>query len=892
MKNDFKKAHPPSTNESPQVIKRKFKKLARDLNVSYKGLFKLIKKSRVNSKNQPDLSENSKKESGEKSEVHVHNSSLGKIVSDTSTFVKVLETLLESNILLLESRGIVIDLRLKTISIKDCLQEVITFHNNLVEHNRIPFCFTFYKEVINYCIQLLESPKTEHPKIKTPRLSTGPVDRWPTAFQLSRPLFFNARDKSEIGSVCDQILRSLLNVHRLCEDFSDISLESITKARNPIDPEFLRSFEDFVIKKFQDHKIEKNLKWNTTLNLDLSKKGPNGVINNQSADLEALKLLDTKRFKLPFEKLSSITSNTALWEFLQRRAEVQRTKLNEQYESLSDKQRAKLTKEKYVSTILEKVYLRKLTSVPDSGHKSRTIAISDYWTQTLLKSIEQDLVQTTIKLYPHSCDYFSHSKGFDRIKKRMKVGDHSYDCKDWTDCFRIELQEIVFRNKYTPEIADCWLELAVKCRWNVKNSSQTVKYAAGQGMGTRGSFQIAQLTSCLLMDYIYVTYYKIPLNSHLWSEVGDDMVCHDPDGHILKVYQLLDIPINLVKSKQATDENLCVEYVSRNINFGSDVSRISARTCLALNENLLDITSLLLHITERTNTFDWEMLFTKLLELKTSSGRPRWKYPSWTILYKTLVVNNIIYPEELSGTVIIPLDRALRKKGFTSFEISLFGKIEVNEDISTLLRLAVLENICNKISTAGNELNERHIKSEGKPFPPIDPALVDAIVRDALRPEGIPSEFPWHLTPEIHTGQAVYHYLLAVSNQKYHKFIAELFGSGILNGNDFSKMESSEKCLLLIELEKELSKVLISITPKQVFGQKSDYNKSRLRISFSYSLLKYFSTEESKSQLHLKFKPEFDVFKEFRDGFASDPVAVSSLDTPEKVVSNALVPSG
>lgn len=892
MNKFFKKINPPSTSNDPLINKRKLRQLARLLKVSNKEATEMIGSLRVKSKSQSALPKNTKEGTGNNSAQEKQNLEFGMIMNDTSVFEKVLETLLEGEISLLEKKGIVVDSRLKTISIKDCLYEVITFHNNLVKHNRIPFCFTFFKEVTSYCIQLLESPISEHPRIITPRLSTGPVDRWPTAFQKSRPLFFNARDRTEIGSVCDQILRSMLNVHRLCEDFNDISLNSITTARKPIDPEFLQSFEAFVIKKFQDNKVDKNLEWNTTLNLDLTKNGPNGTVNNQSCDLEALKLIETKRFGIPFKRLCELTDNLPLYEFIQRRAEVQRVSFNLQYEALTDKEKSKISLKDYVNKLLMGIYLRKLTSVPDTGHKSRTIAMSDYWTQTILRPIERDLVQTTLKLYPHSCDYFSHSKGFNRMFKRIKIGDKSYDCKDWTDCFRVELQEIVVRNKYNPEIADCWKELVVKCPWNVKNSTQTVRYAAGQGMGTRGSFQVAQLTSCLLMDYIYVTHYNNPVNGLLWGEVGDDMVCHDPDGHVLKVYTQLDIPINLLKSKQATSENLCMEYVSRNVNFGRDVSRISARTCLAIGGNLLNITGLVLHLSERTNSYNFELLFTKLLNLETKSGKPYWKFPAWSILFKTIVVNNIIYPDDLLGSIVIPLDKALRGRGFLSSELNLFGNIKVDEEISFLLRLAVLENICNKISKAGEDLNQAHIKSEGNPFPPIDPALVDAIVSRALLPEGIPSKFPWHLIPEIHTGQAIYHYLLAVSNQNYHKFISEFFGSGLLNGKELLQMDTFERAQILILLEKELSKILISITPRQVLSGNIHYNQARLHISYSYSLLRNFKTEVTKDQFSLKFTSELEIFKEFREGFDSDPKIVSSLDVPEKELANVLVPVG
>jgi len=806
----------------------------------------------------------------------------GEIRKDTSTFVIVLETLLESNILLYKNKGEEVDIRLTTLNIKDCLNEVIYFHNNLVRHNRIPFCFNFYKEVTNYCIQLLETPREEHKNIFTPRTSTGIVDRWPTAFQLMRPLFFNARDKTNLGQVCDQIIRSLLNVHRLCEDFKDISLESITKPSNPIKESFLKDFEDFVSKKFLSNEITGSKSWNTTLNIDQSKNGPNGMLSYKSSGMEAFKLIQTKRFNEPFKKLCDLTDNQTLYNSIKVRAGEYQNSLENAYES--NKANSNSSLEKFLSEKKKNIYLRRLTGVPDSGHKSRTIAICDYWTQTILEPTEKDLIQATLKLYPHSCDYYSHSKGFNRMFKRLKVGDKFYDCSNWTDRFPVELQEIVYKLIYNSDIAKCWMELVVKCPWFVKDSYQTIRYSRGQGMGTRGSFQIAQLTSCLLMDYIYVTHYKIELNSHLWAEVGDDMGCHDPDGYVLKLYTELDIPINLSKTKIPTSENLCMEYVSRNVNQGKDVSRISARNCLAIDSNLLDLTSLVLHINERTVEFDFNILFKKMVDSKKHSGVPRWKFPSWIILFKTLAVNDIIYPNETLSSILLPLEKALRDKGYNNPDLRLFSNLKVTTEFRNLLRLIVLDDLVKKILTAGKKLQENHIIEKGNPFPLIDPSLVDAIVRRSLaeNEENIP-KFPWEKIPDVDSGCAIYHYMLALSNQKYHKFVSELFGSGILNDVDLIDKNSNQNYDLLNSLEQELSKVLISVMPKQVFGKKNtSYHKIRLRMSYSYSLLKYFSNEETVNQVFLKFKHELEEFKELGSNFGKT-LDINSYTKPELV---------
>jgi hypothetical protein len=59
------------------------------------------------------------------------------------------------------------------------------------------------------------------------------------------------------------------------------------------------------------------------------------------------------------------------------------------------------------------------------------------------------------------------------------------------------------------------------------------------------------------------------------------------------------VSININKTKKATEGNLCGEFVSRNLNHGTDVSRISANICRAVKNNPLDIPQLAFHLHER-----------------------------------------------------------------------------------------------------------------------------------------------------------------------------------------------------------------------------------------------------------------------------------------------------
>lgn len=59
------------------------------------------------------------------------------------------------------------------------------------------------------------------------------------------------------------------------------------------------------------------------------------------------------------------------------------------------------------------------------------------------------------------------------------------------------------------------------------------------------------------------------------------------------------IDINRHKTKDASENNLRGEFVSRSLNNGKDVSRISANICRAVKKNILDLPQLTVHLSER-----------------------------------------------------------------------------------------------------------------------------------------------------------------------------------------------------------------------------------------------------------------------------------------------------
>jgi hypothetical protein len=104
---------------------------------------------------------------------------------------------------------------------------------------------------------------------------------------------------------------------------------------------------------------------------------------------------------------------------------------------------------------------------------------------------------------------------------------------------------------------------------------------------------------------IYTEDYKSNISVETYNKVGDDLWCYDPDDYVYNTYiEKCGIDINVSKTKEATERNLCGEFVSRSINYGHDVSRISANICRAVRKNPLDIPQLALHLEERECLID------------------------------------------------------------------------------------------------------------------------------------------------------------------------------------------------------------------------------------------------------------------------------------------------
>lgn len=615
----------------------------------------------------------------------------GKLLGSFEVFEFVLNTLLDK----VGKRELI-----PKVDIGSAIKQFQTLHNNLITEHGIAFGTKKWKSIQLYCIQLLEGNlKPEHPE----RVATGRVDGWPRAINVTRQLFFQVRDNGPYKKEADQIIRSLFSMSRVIEDFNELTLDSI-EYKAKVDPKFLKEFDQFLEELLGKCVIKgefsiENGKYTSHLETKLGKipyeyeikpplsfkaSGPNKVPKAESAPYEAYLLakdIGSKELYPHLKVINKLTGNDSFADFIELNAEMYSKKIKSVGKTVKNgeihfnkpyKEEDVVLKDHWscsptVNETRSKT-LRKITSVPDSGNKSRVVAIPDYWTQCALSPFEDNILNVIKVVYPENSNIFDHKGGFLKLQNAIKAGTSSLDATSWTDTFSSKIQKRVVSRLFGTKFCNAWAGLVVHCNWNVKDTNQKVKYLTGQGMGTKGSFQIASLTYLLVMEFLtkknYPVEYEKRVKSRdfidLFNQIGDDSWNQDPDGSIREdLVKLVGMPINETKSKFATDENLVGEYVSRNINYGKDVSRISLNLCRQVGKNIFFLPDLIAHLEERTESFDIGMLIGFLRLRVKSNGKPFYADHIWSSFYKALIVDNIINDDKIFYRLLVDLENSL-----------------------------------------------------------------------------------------------------------------------------------------------------------------------------------------------------------------------------------------
>jgi len=459
-----------------------------------------------------------------------------------------------------------------------CVNDVRDLITSLIRNHGFTDGAARYGIVKSYTIDLIEGKNPQNPGW----LATSDVHRVPSCLGRDFQALIIDLLLTQVGDVSlpkkYQAVITILNIVRMIEGLADPNMASVLEKSIPIDEDLLKEFDTYVserLKPFKwDIKTEVNL---FKFRFHLGKNGPNGKPKIESSIEEAICLLESPLF-YSFSRIAEEIGVVYLLDYLKAMVSQESKKFGSQLDSVK-----------------ENTKLRVLVSIPDSGLKTRIVAIPDFWTQMILLPIREHVQRVTERLFSKTDFRKDQDSGVaamvsfqNRCISGEKVKDHTmsidslrfYDISAWTDRFHRDLQKVTMKHLFSPRLAEAWGQLVVHCSWYVPSLDSTVKYGQGQGMGTNGSFDIATLTDHLFINFVYDRHSSIGdifERNRCYGKVGDDLWIYDPDRIFESFYGKINLPINRAKSKEYGKLGSVAEFCSRTYLNGEDASRISPK---------------------------------------------------------------------------------------------------------------------------------------------------------------------------------------------------------------------------------------------------------------------------------------------------------------------------
>jgi hypothetical protein len=167
--------------------------------------------------------------------------------------------------------------------------------------------------------------------------------------------------------------------------------------------------------------------------------------------------------------------------------------------------------------------IRKLVGISDK-EKSRTIAILDYWSQTVLRPVHFFLFGVLRKI-PQDVT-FNQGSFLEKVLEWDSREFYSIDLKDATDRFPVDLISRVLEGAFTQEWVHHWRNIMVG--YPFSSSEGDVSYRVGNPMGAYSSW------ASFAVAHHFVVYDCCRELGILWESaryvvLGDDILIGDPE---------------------------------------------------------------------------------------------------------------------------------------------------------------------------------------------------------------------------------------------------------------------------------------------------------------------------------------------------------------------------
>jgi len=313
----------------------------------------------------------------------------------------------------------------------------------------------------------------------------------------------------------------------------------ITSKGNLLNPEFIRSFDEFTKDWFMTlyRRNERLTRLSTKIDKVISstKKGPNGPALVMS-HIDSKPVCEDKVLFKAIKDINTICGNTWITRMLQNHYKEESTCSN-------------LTHSR-------------INYVAEGGGKTRIFAIGDYWSQMTLKGIHNFLMEILRSLKTDATH--DQNAGFTRVLKESKGKQaYSYDLSGASDRIPLELQKVVLKHAFNNEdLSESWSTVIADREFQTPTGEQ-IRWEVGQPLGLLSSWP-----SFALWHHIFVQYCAFRCGISTFREyeiLGDDVVIWNKAvGDIYSaMISEIGIPINKTKSVISCNGNTQIEFAKR-----------------------------------------------------------------------------------------------------------------------------------------------------------------------------------------------------------------------------------------------------------------------------------------------------------------------------------------
>lgn len=258
--------------------------------------------------------------------------------------------------------------------------------------------------------------------------------------------------------------------------------------------------------------------------------------------------------------------------------------------------------------------LGRLSTIKEAAGKRRIIAITDWWTQTLLKPLHM-AISKVLKIIPQDGTFDQWKPLETWVLPRLRLGAKafSFDLSSATDRLPINLQ-VQILDYFFPGLGLKWKALLDR-EWIFQK--KPVRYAVGQPMGAYSSWVMLALSHHVIVQLAALRAGWTSWFPH-YALLGDDIVIADEDvaRHYQSIIKSLGVEINLGKS--IISETGLIEFAKRwAFGLHGEISAFPPGLLLGVWRNKFMLPIMILHLVNHNWLYFPSQLIGALDSLKT-----------------------------------------------------------------------------------------------------------------------------------------------------------------------------------------------------------------------------------------------------------------------------------